>query len=155
MSREIIEGVTFDEMMRPIPDHDLVLRTPPLIIAGSNRLPDSGERTEFGTGAVRDAAPGKGLPSAIPPVAIRKLAKRFEDGAAKYGARNWMKGIPLSRYQDAILRHTLQAAEGDASEDHLGAVLWNAAAWAWTEEQIQAGKLPAELDDLPFRESQA
>ena len=63
-----------------------------------------------------------------------------------------MKGIPLSRYQDSLMRHTLAAAEGKTDEDHLGAVLWNAAAWAWTEEAIASGKLPATLKDLPFRQ---
>jgi hypothetical protein len=114
-------------------------------------LPDSGARTEFTTGAVRDAMPGKGWPHSIPPIALRMIAKRFEDGALKYGPRNWMKGIPLSRYQDALFRHTLAWAEGDTSEDHLGAVGWNMAAAAWTEAEIKAGRLPAELDDLPFR----
>jgi len=116
-----------------------------------NQLPDTGERASFQTGAVRDASVGKGLPAQIPPIAIRKLAQRYEDGASKYGLGNWMKGIPLSRYQDAITRHTLAAAEGQADEDHLGAVLWNAASWAWTEEEIKDGRLPKELDDLPFK----
>ena len=113
-------------------------------------LPDSGDRTNFDTGAVRDAMSGKGLPSLIPPEAIRRCARRFEDGAAKYGLHNWMKGIPLSRYQDAITRHTLAAAEGQTDEDHLGAVLWNAAAWVWTQDEIEAGRLPASLDDRPY-----
>lgn len=114
-------------------------------------LPDSGDRTQFGTGAVRDAMNGKGLPSLIPPEAIRRCARRFEDGANKYGLHNWMKGIPLSRYQDAITRHTLAAAEGQTDEDHLGAVLWNAAAWVWTQDEIEAGRLPESLDDRPYR----
>jgi hypothetical protein len=113
-------------------------------------LPDSGARTNFDTGAVRDAMTGKGLPSLIPPEAIRRLAVRFEDGATKYGRDNWQKGIPLSRYNDAIIRHTLAAAEGQTDEDHLGAVLWNAAAWVWTSAAITAGDLPAELDDLCY-----
>lgn len=114
-------------------------------------IPDTGARTNFDTGAVRDAMTGKGTPSDIPPCAIRALAKRFEDGAAKYRRGNWMRGIPLSRYQDAITRHTLAWAEGQTDEDHLGAVLWNAAAAMWTEKAIQAGQLPKELDDLPYR----
>lgn len=117
-------------------------------------IPDSGARTNFPNGAVRDAADGKGIPSRIPPIAIRKLAKRFEDGAIKYpdhdGIPNWMRGIPLSRFFDAVCRHAMQAAEGDAREDHLGAVLWNASAWAWTENEINEGRLPIELNDLPF-----
>lgn len=120
-------------------------------------LPDTGTRTSFNTGAVRDGASGKGTPNRIPPIAIRKMAQRFEDGATKYpdtapGKPNWMQGIPLSRYQDAIVRHLMQWAEGDTSEDHLGAVLWNAACAAWTEQAIADGRLPAELMDLPFRQ---
>ena len=94
---------------------------------------------------------GKGLPSLIPPEALRRLACRFEDGAAKYGRDNWQKGIPISRYNDAIIRHTLAAAEGQDDEDHLGAVLRNAAAWVWTEGQIAKGNLPQELMDLTYR----
>lgn len=114
-------------------------------------LPDSGERRTFITGAVRDAAPGKGLPSEIPPIAIRKIAARFESGAIQYGRGNCRKGIPLSSYYESIMRHLLAWAEGQTDEDHLGAMGWNYAMAAWTEQEIQAGRLPAELDDLPFR----
>jgi hypothetical protein len=125
--------------------------------SGLPAIPDSGARTEFATGAVRDAAVGKGLPSLIPPDAIRRMALRFELGDIKYprgqdNVPNWMKGIPLSRFQEAIMRHCMSAAEGATDEDHLGAVLWNAAAWVWTEKQIKLGKLPASLNDLPFYE---
>lgn len=118
------------------------------------KIPDSGTRTNFSTGAVRDAAPGKGLPSRVPPCALDSLEKRFEDGAAKYNddefGPNWMKGIPLSRFYDAIQRHSRKAAQGHDDEDHLGAVLWNTSAWLWTYAEIEAGRLPAELNDLPF-----
>ena len=113
-------------------------------------LPDSGARSEFATGAVRDAMVGKGLPSLIPPCAIRALARRFEDGATKYGRDNWQKGIPLSRYVDAIFRHTMAMSEGQDGEDHAGAVLWNAAAFMWTLEAIRKGSLPRELNDLTY-----
>lgn len=122
--------------------------------APSSPIPDSGTRTNFATGAVRDAAPGKGLPSRVPPIALDAIEKRFEDGAAKYNddenGPNWMKGIPLSRFFDAIQRHSRKAAQGHTDEDHFGAVLWNAAAWLWTYTEIEAGRLPAELNDLPF-----
>jgi hypothetical protein len=114
-------------------------------------LPDTGARTNYLTGAVRDASEGKGHFHSIPPGALRRIAKRFEDGAKKYSKNNWMKGIALSHYQDSLIRHTLAWAEGDQSEDHVGAILWNAAAMDWTETQIKAGKLPAELNDLPYR----
>lgn len=111
-------------------------------------LPDSGERSEFNTGAVRDAMSGKGCPSLIPIDALRAVSKRFEDGATKYGRDNWRKGIPLSRYVDSLYRHLWQFMEGDTSEDHGGAVIWNAMCLIQTEKWISEGKLPDELNDL-------
>ena len=70
-----------------------------------SELPDSGERSEFQTGAVRDAMNGKGLPSLLPVDALIAASKRFEDGAEKYGRDNWRKGIPLSRYVEIGRAH--------------------------------------------------
>ncbi len=111
-------------------------------------LPDSGERSEFNTGAVRDAMSGKGMPSLIPPDALRAVAKRFEDGATKYGRDNWKKGIPLSRYVDSLYRHLWSYMEGCTEEDHGGAIIWNAMCLVQTREWIEKGKLPEELNDL-------
>lgn len=105
------------------------------------------------TGAVRDASLSKGHFHSIPPGALRRVAKRFEDGASKYAKNNWMKGIPLSHYTDSIYRHFLKWQEGDTTEDHVGALLWNVAAADWTEGEVIAGRLPAELMDLPYRVS--
>jgi len=116
--------------------------------SGNKHLPDSGDRTAFDTGAVRDAMKGKGIPSMIPTEAIMAMARRFEDGASKYGADNWRKGIPTSRYCDATYRHLMQCRDNDQSEDHFGAVMWNMACWLWTRNKIKAGELPAELDDI-------
>jgi hypothetical protein len=119
--------------------------------AGAATLPDSGARSHFETGAVRDASEGKGFFSMIPHEAERRIAKRFEDGAKKYGANNWRKGIPLSRFYDAIRRHLAAWALGKTDEDHLGAVGWNYAVAAWTEREIYDGRLPASLNDMPDR----
>lgn len=115
-------------------------------------LPDSGKRSEFETGAVRDAMEGKGMPSLLPIDALRAASKRFEDGANKYGRDNWTKGIPLSRYIDSLYRHLWQFMEGDESEDHAGAIVWNAMCLVQTEEWIRTGKLPKSLDDIRKRE---
>ena len=119
-----------------------------------SNIPDSGSRTEFSTGAVRDAAKGKGLPSLIPPNFTDSLARRYEDGKEKYpdinGKPNWMHGIPLQRFLDAIDRHRRGLMVGCQKEDHVAAVGWNAAGFQWTLEQIEAGKLPRALDDRPF-----
>ena len=111
-------------------------------------LPSSGSMSNFETGAVRDAMEGKGLPSLIPTCALRSIAKRFEDGATKYGRDNWMKGIPLSRYCDASHRHLWALRDGKTDEDHFGAVLWNIACWQKTKELIDSGELPETLNDI-------
>lgn len=113
-----------------------------------NKLPDTGERSEFNTGAVRDAMQGKGNPSLIPIDALRAVSRRFEDGADKYGRNNWQKGIPLSRYVDSLYRHLWQFMEKDNTEDHGGAVIWNAMCLIQTKKWIDEGRLPMELDDL-------
>ena len=113
-----------------------------------NKLPDSGERSEFDTGAVRDAMQGKGCPSLLPVAALRAASKRFEDGANKYGRNNWQKGIPLSRYVDALYRHLWSYTDGCDAEDHGGAIIWNAMCLVQTKAWIDSGKLPPELNDL-------
>lgn len=111
-------------------------------------LPDTGDRSEFNTGAVRDASKGKGIPSAIPTRALVKLAKRFEDGAAKYERDNWKQGIPLSRYVDSLYRHLWAFMDGDRTEDHLGAIIWNAVCLSETDDMIYEGELSNDLDDI-------
>ena len=59
-------------------------------------IKDSGKRSEFETGAVRDIQSGKGRFDLLPWDTIWALAKHFEKGCEKYGDRNWEKGIPLS-----------------------------------------------------------
>lgn len=112
-------------------------------------LPDSGTRSEFSTGAVRDASKGKGVPSHLPTRALLRASKRFEDGAVKYDAHNWRKGIPLSRYIDSLNRHTWLFMQGDTSEDHLGAITWNALCLSETFDLIFEEMLPESLNDLP------
>ena len=114
-------------------------------------LPNSGQKKVFQTGSHRDGDVGRGRFHLIPPSALRHLARRFEAGAVAYGDNNWLKGMPLGRLFDSMMRHLLAAAEGDDSEDHLGAILWNASAWIWTEDRINKGILPKELDNLPFK----
>lgn len=117
----------------------------------SHSLPNSGAVSEFQTGARRDSNTGKGLPSRIPPAALRRLARRFEAGEPKYGEWNWRKGMPISNLADSAIRHLWSAMEGDASEDHLAAALWNVVVWIDTSERIERGELPAELDNLPWK----
>lgn len=53
-----------------------------------NRIKDSGERTTFSTGAVRDMHAGKGRMDLLPWAAIIEVSKHCENGAKKYGEHN-------------------------------------------------------------------
>lgn len=118
------------------------------------QLKDSGERQTFVTGAVRDCQAGKGRFDLISPIALERLARWYEMGAAKYEARNWEKGIPTGRCMDSALRHLNKHRLGHRDEDHLAAALWNIVAIIHIHHQVKAGKLPAELiaDEPPIYE---
>ena len=141
---------------------------------------DSGDRREFGTGAVRDMAK-KGRCDLLPwnamrwllpdhhtnfcalmesathapgvvyivqaleefidlaygcssPAALLDAAYLYEDGCAKYGERNWEKGIPVVAYLDSAGRHFLKWARDDRDERHDRAVVWNLLCALWTAE---------------------
>jgi hypothetical protein len=110
---------------------------------------DSGESREFETGSVRDIRTGKGRYDLISTIGLQRLAKHYENGAAKYGDRNWEKGQPVSSYVDSMIRHGIDFLSGDRSEDHLSSVCWNAFAAIHTEELVRQGKLPKEFADMP------
>lgn len=110
---------------------------------------DSGTRTVFDTGAQRDIQSGKGRFDLLSPIATKRRAQHYENGARKYNDRNWEKGIPLHSFIDSALRHIFAYLEGDRSEDHLAAAGWNIDGCIHTEEMIDRGVLPQELNDLP------
>ena len=68
-------------------------------------IKDSGDRTKFGTGAVRDMHAGKGRMDLLPLSALIELSKHCEEGAANFGEHNVLKGIPLLSLCDSALRH--------------------------------------------------
>ena len=107
---------------------------------------DSGNRTQFQTGAVRDMHQGKGRCDLLPPNALLRLARHFETGSLKYGDRNWELGIPCHSFADSGMRHLLKYMAGNTDEDHLIAAIWNLMCLAETEE------LRPEMQDIPSRE---
>jgi len=113
-----------------------------------NKVFDSGKRQKFKTGSVRDTRDNKGRFDLITPIGLKRLAQHYENGAKKYGDRNWEKGQPVSRYIDSAIRHLYVYLGGSREEDHLAACAWNALAAIHTEEMVNRGKLPKELKDL-------
>lgn len=111
---------------------------------------DSGDRTQFPSGAVRDMHEAGGEPKGrfdlLPMCVLMRLAKHYERGAIKYKPRNWELGIPCSSYADSALRHVCKYMDGWTDEDHLIAAIWNLCCLAWNEE-----KRP-DLMDIPARQ---
>ena len=112
-------------------------------------LKDSGERRETGTGAVRDRSEGKGRFDLLPLFGILSAAMQMEDGARKYSDRNWEKGMPLSWFADAAMRHMMKHIAGFDDEPHLNAAIWNMLCLSEGQERIKRGMWPSEMDDLP------
>ena len=89
------------------------------------KIEDSGERQEWSTGSRRDTQEGKPRFDLISVHGLRRLADHLAKGAEKYGERNWEKGQPISRFYASAFRHLIAWAEGEETEDHLAAVLFN------------------------------
>ena len=66
------------------------------------------------------------------PDMILEVSKHFEDGARKYGERNWERGIPCHCYLDSGVRHYLKWFGDYDDERHDRAFCWNLLCLAWT-----------------------
>ena len=68
------------------------------------------------------------------PQMLLEVSKHFEEGATKYGERNWEKGIPAHCYIDSAVRHYLKWYMDLVDERHDRAFCWNILCLAWTLE---------------------
>lgn len=118
----------------------------PITTAPEPVIKDSGDRTEFSTGAVRDMHTGKGRMDLLPWAAIMEVSKHCENGAIKYGEHNVDKGIPTSSLCDSACRHLAKHIDGWTDEPHLVAAAWNLL-WA-----IQMEIKHPELVNVPWKE---
>ena len=109
-------------------------------------IKDSGERTEFESGAVRDMHKGKGDMASLPWEAILRLSKHYEAGAIKYKRWNYRLGIPVSSFIDSACRHIAKYQCGCDDEDHLAAAAFNILG-----AMLMENTMP-EMVDLPMRE---
>ena len=109
------------------------------------KILDSGERTVFSTGGVRDMHEGKGDMASIPWESILRLSKHYENGAKKYQRWNFRKGIPVSSFIDSACRHLAKYQCGMDDEDHLAAAAFNVLG-----AMLMENTMP-EMQDLPLR----
>lgn len=68
--------------------------------------------------------------------AMLEFACHLEEGAAKYGERNWQMGISSHSYIDSAVRHYLKHSRGDIDERHDRAFLFNCLCGAWTVRHL-------------------
>lgn len=108
------------------------------------KIQDSGERTEFQTGAVRDLHTGKGRMDLLPWNAIIRVSQHCEAGAQKYGEHNVDKGIPVHSLMDSGIRHAAKHLTGQIDEPHLVAACWNLL-WALEMELTRP-----DMSDVPW-----
>jgi len=104
-------------------------------------LKTTGKPRQFETGAQRDNGDGKLRMSLVPHKALESVMMRYLQGAETYNEHNWKLGMKHSVLYDSAMRHLMQDFKGDASEDHLGAVLWNVMGMIWNRDN------KPELDD--------
>lgn len=74
---------------------------------------------------------------------VLEVSEHMEAGAAKYGERNWEKGIPAHCFVDSAVRHYLKWRRGDEDERHDRAFCWNILCLMWTLRH------KPECNDLP------
>lgn len=89
---------------------------------------DSGKREGFASGMVRDTQDDKPRYDLLWLPGVRRVAELMGRGAVKYGARNWEKAAgeaEYERFRASALRHMYQWLEGDRTEDHMAAVVFN------------------------------
>lgn len=68
-----------------------------------------------------------------------KLAQRFTLGAKNHGDKNYQNG-GVEFWTDTknhLVEHLFMYLEGDQSDDHLAAILCNAAMLAWFDNEVQ------------------
>ena len=89
---------------------------------------------EFDTGSKRDTATGKPRMSLVPTEELKRVAMHYTTGAEKYSENNWKLGQPTSVLYDSAQRHLLSWWQGDKSEDHAAAAVWNIMCAMWMEK---------------------
>ena len=91
----------------------------------TNTIKDSGERTVYPNGFVRDMHTGKGRMDLLPWNAIIELSKHCENGAIKYGEHNVDRGCLYHSLVDSGARHLAKWIAGIQDESHLLSACWN------------------------------
>lgn len=93
------------------------------------------EVRQFESGAVRDNNKGKSFVHSLQGYTRLRFGYHMSKNASKYGADNFLLGIPTSAYLESLDRHLAQYISGDRSEDHLSAILFGVQGVMLNEEK--------------------
>jgi hypothetical protein len=83
------------------------------------------EDNAFKSGAVRSADANHLDFGSLPLVGLIGVARTAAEGASKYGAHNYMLGMPAHDMLNHAMRHIVMFRLGDRSEPHLEHAAWN------------------------------
>lgn len=101
---------------------------------------DTGNKETFSTGMQRNSADGKSRYDLIWKPGLKRLADLYARGAKIYGDRNWEKASTqqeMDRFDESLLRHVFQLLEGDRTEDHMAACIFNLFGREMVREKLQ------------------
>jgi hypothetical protein len=88
-------------------------------------------------------------------IAFEAWAKRMAKGAVTHGERNYQKGardpVFIRDRVNHMLEHAMRYAQGDRTDDHLGAVMANASMLLWADEQKAKSYDEARENPVPCR----
>lgn len=102
---------------------------------------DSGKREQFESGMQRDTQENKiRYDLALDGPIFKRYAELMTRGAVKYEARNWMKAsgfIEMDRFMASATRHFMQWLEGDRTEDHAAAVVFNLNGYEYVKAKLE------------------
>lgn len=114
-------------------------------------IKDSGARTEFNSGMVRDIDDDKiGWHKVLEGPLLKRWAEHLTKGAQKYpdlpdGTANWTlaKGEKeFVRFRQSLARHFMQFMNGDTDEDHAAAIVFNLNGMLYTQMRMSHTKKP-------------
>ena len=80
---------------------------------------------KYQSGAVRSSDAELTRYDLISPIGLASVAAACAEGAQKYSAFNWERGMPATDMLNHAIRHIYLFLAGDRSEDHLGHAGWN------------------------------
>lgn len=107
--------------------------------------------THFPTGAIRDDQTGKeDYIETISWTAFKRYAQYMTGKKEKYGAGNFKKGIPVSNYEQSMLRHVqkylankYEGGTEEVEEDHLSAIVFNVFGIMHEENRLKTNEIGA------------